>query len=480
MANTRSTQAAANSNHDVTVEIPDSVTSNAYIYRSISSDGEVIHHERLEDYLNIRPPAQRSDRAMTWGQLGVGYCRFALGCITAIIKPWFELAQPWSSLYNWGLVNFFLYAGMAFYSFATKDLHDIADALRNQGRGYIVLGLMTSTGKVFLFSVPSAVIGLGAGFAVEAVRNAYENEIKENPALLVLTSEPMLRITAALISPWIFIATEKYFHSKFPPHNQKYNATPALHPLQRVSTLGFAVYDATTIYAFVKIMIEEYGKENVVEAALHHPYFISGVLPLYIFLKYGSDPYTFGPHPLTGPPPFEMVVAHDEMTIVEIEPPQLMLIENRNSDLNADMPNVFDTYQSAQGAATFGSRAEARCDSVKAAFVVGACSVVSMGAGFATDILATYIVGDAALLSDFTWKVIVALPCAVTAVTQIGLLYAAPKAIRCWASLFHSDDEGDIIPTDSLLVGSDDEINPAPAEPAVVTPMPERQNNNNK
>lgn len=389
--------------YDNANDAQDAVTG--VLYQNISSDGEVLPADRywFENYLDIRPTADAPQTSMKLPQLLILIARFMIGANTANMSASTNISEPWNSALAWGIVNPGIVFGTEIYKNLTRYWADSLNYWTNEGAGSPGWGLLTFTTKTLAASVPSLLIGFGLGAIL-----AYYG---------VTFANPLARIVAALISPWIFVGTKKIIDYYFPSPEYQFSTTPPLHPAQHAFILAFNIMDAVNIYEFTRILIQAYGPEEI----LHNPHFALGIIPLYLLLSNIIDPIAFGRSPLYGAPPFEVRVTREEI---------------------GDEPLPVDDLHFDSAAA---ERAEARNDKIKNSVVYAACATLAFGAGLAADALLSRKLGDTTKISTGARKLGVALTCAATAVTQVATANAAPWVINttkhCWASFFNNNTE---------------------------------------
>lgn len=440
MSTTRQNPAVSDDEDDDTViEMLLDDTASNILYQNISSDGESVMHQHhgLEDYIDIRPTADVPATSMTKLQIGMMIARFVIGANTANMSPPVTLSQPWASAIDWGIINPGIELGTATFKAASRYWLDTHNILQNEGCGNAAVGLLTSTLRVMVASLPSSLIGLGIG----ALLHYYQDEIAAIPALAFLASPPMTRIVAALISPWIYIATKKLIEHYFPPTDYQANVAPPLHPAQLAAIFAFSIFDAVTIYEFVRILIKAYGPEDI----LQNPHFALGVVPLYILLSNIIDPIAFGHSKLYGPPPFSVPVTRRE--IGADEAPQRPLVQELSDD---DIASMFD--EDIQGRFNHAEESEVRNANLKNAAVYTACAILAIGAGLVADIGTSRLFGDTTGLPNSVRKLGVAIDCAAAAITQVLLVnnshWIIEKTKDCWNYVAHGAHTPDHVMTE--------------------------------
>lgn len=407
------------------VDLPDSTTNE--LYRNISSDGEIPDAQQhgIEAYIDIRPTADMPAAKLTKFQIAMMVARFMIGANTANMSPPVTLPQPFASSLDWGFMNIGIESGTAAFKGASRHWMDTVNILRNEGNGNAALGLTIGAAKVLVACIPSALIGLAVGAL----------------PLGVLGTIPLSRIIAALISPWIYIATKKLIDHYFPAQEYQCNTAPPLNELQYAAMLGFSIFDAVNIYEFARILIKAYGPEEI----LRHPHFALGVVPLYLLLSNVIDPIAFGHSKLYGPPPFAAPVTDEELGITETDEPILIVEDEMASELDHQV----------QEAVRHQLQQEVTHANLQNAAVYAACATLAFGAGLLADLAAAKLLGDTTLLSNSVRKLGVAFTCTCAAVTQVVLVNNAPAIIstakNCWASLFHRREDATIHETESLL-----------------------------
>lgn len=405
--------------YDNAIDSRDFVTGE--LYQNISSDGEAIPYDKswFENYLDIRPTADAPKTSMKLPQLLILIARFMLGANTANMSPPVTLSQPWSSALEWGIVNPGIIFGTELYKNATRYWMDTVNFWTNEGSGSAGAGLLSFTLKTLAASLPSALIGLGIGALL-----TYSG---------ITLGAPLARIIAACISPWIFVGTKKIIDYYFPSPEYQSSATPPLHPVQHAAMFAFNIWDAVNIYEFVRILIKEYGPEEI----LHNPHIALGIIiPIYLLLSNVIDPIAFGHSPLYGPAPFEVRVTHEEIGDVTYPADNRHVINDNNE---AELPAA-DLHIDAAAA----ERAEARKDKIKNGIVYAACATLAVGAGIAADAVASRVLGDTTKVSNMSRRLGAAVTCAAAAATQVATVNAAPWVINktksCWASLFNNNN----------------------------------------
>lgn len=397
----------------------DTVTGD--LSQNLSSDGEALPDDRywFENYLDIRPTADAPKTSMKLPQVLILIGRFMIGANTANMSPPVSLPQPWSSALEWGIVNPSIVFGTELYKNLTRYWVDTANFWTNEGGGNAGLGVLRFTLKTLAASVPSVLFGLGVG----ALLTYYG----------VTFSSPLARIIAACVSPWIFVGTKKIIDYYFPSPEYQSSATPPLHPAQLAAMFAFNVFDAVNIYEFIRILMKEYGPEEIIK----HPHFGAGVILLYLLLSNFIDPIAFGHSPLYGPPPFEVRVTKAEIGESANPVVPAFIIDQPDAELPDNLRIDADAAE----------QAEARNDKIKNGIVYAACATLALGAGLAADAVASRVLGDTTQVSTSARKLGVALTCAATAATQIATVNAAPWVINktksCWAALFNHDNNGE-------------------------------------
>src|SRR3990167_4910668 len=139
-------------------------TSHA-LYQNISSDGQSVLHQYhgIEDFIDIRPTADAPATSMTKLQIGMIIARFMIGANTANMSPPVTLSQPWASAIDWGIINPGIELGTATFKAASRYWLDTHNILQSKGCGNAAVGLLASTLRVMVASLPSSLIGLGIG-----------------------------------------------------------------------------------------------------------------------------------------------------------------------------------------------------------------------------------------------------------------------------------------------------------------------------
>jgi hypothetical protein len=415
-------------------------------------------HHGVDDFIQIRatanvPAAER--RCLPTIAL---ITRFTIASLTGNNRnP--EYDKPLSGALDWGLLNVGREGGIAISYLFSSDYHDIIDSLRATGHGNAARGFGINVAKTILCSLPSAVIGL----VVDGTALYFKDKIASIPALEVMTSRPVSRIIAALISPWIYIGFKKWVVDRLiPTPTHPYNQTPALHPLQETAMVAFSIYDMTTTYEFLHTMLKTTPTKTWgAEAILHHRHFPLGVVPLYALFQHVIDPLAFGRRMIPDAPPFEVGIELPPVANRREEPDNLALLDDDEPELATSLAN----YDSYRGDVARGARGYDHCDSIKTAGWVAACTTIAAAASIGAEYIGSRIQEDKELLTDPLRMLYTSLLSATFVGTYFLVSKGAPVVAKkiasssCWASLFARTNEPEEMPsveTDSLLLQDED------------------------
>jgi len=408
----------------------------------------------VEDFIQIRATAQTPANETHWLQTAALLFRFTGANLVGNNRnP--EISKPWSGALDWGLLNIMREGGIALSYLFSSDFHDILDSLRATGHGNAAKGLAINIVKMLLANAPSTVVGIG----VDGVALYFQDAIAKNPGLQIVTSRPVSRIIAALISPWIYIAFKKFVIDRaIPTPSHAYNQTPPLHPLQEMGMVGFNIYDMTTTYEFIHTLLKiTPTKKWGYDAILHHPHFPLGIVPMYALYQHGIDPIAFGRRLIPDAPPFEI---HAPTLTAPNRRVELLL-----DDAEPEPATSLTNYEAYRGEVAHGARGYNRCDSIKTAGWIAACTTIAAAASVGADYIACRIQEDKELLTDPLRLLYTSL----IAASYVGTFFIVSKGAplvatkvassSCWARLFsHANYSEDTpaVEVQSLLAAVED------------------------
>lgn len=391
----------------------------------------------IDDLVRVRPTVEAPETPLTKLQISLMLLRFQLANLTGNARNPL-LSQPWREALDWGIINPSRDGGIGLYYLFSSDWNDVLQRLRSEGRGHAGLGILVGTAKVLAATVPPLLIGLALGSLL-----AYNAaEIAAGPVWLqVLTSPPVSRIVASVISPLVYFGTRKLINRLFPAPKFEFNQTPSLNIFQRIGLLGFRVYDATVNFELVRILMYGFGGGM----ATHSAYFPAGVIVMDQLLTNIVDSTAFGRHTFDTEFPFQQDI--DEKRRQE---------RMNIADLDEDflLPSYEDMMREQQQA-----QSDARWDTAKVMAWYAARMALVIATGIAVNHLFHQAIPDFETMGDTARIALTSLIAAAGVLVErlmedgIPWLYHHGRETlsTCWSRFFSSDHSHDETETESLL-----------------------------
>lgn len=409
----------------------------------------------LEDALAIRPTVHTAAEKMTMAQISALIILYFLTNCTANNRDP-ELSEPFASLFDYGIVNPSRELSIAVTYLFSCDLNDIAGSLRVEGNGYIIPGMAKRLGKMLGASIPPALVGLIIGFVLQA----YKDEIDKNPVLQTLTSPPISRLFAAIISPLLYIPGDRLLKHLFPVPKYDYNQTPLLKWWQFLGNMGIRIYSAVSLWDLLRRNLSPHAN-----AALHHAHFSAGAalidqVYVNVLLRLAQRYHPWdGAFPFARPQELHTVLVDNHHDLDATPPASSHSINNANEveeDVNviSDKPISKDlaTYEESTRQLYKATHTPIRCDNVKSVMWYSTRFTMVVAVGFAVNVALSQLQDDKEKLTDLERMLLTAAVVTATAFTERFFEECLPWVLRktaqvavrcatsvssCFSSLFH-------------------------------------------
>src|SRR3990167_5092386 len=168
---------------------------------------------------------------------------------------WPSPRQPYEEMIAYGCIPYVeIVAGV--YLFAWYDILDIRDRLRAECRNDARLGFVVLASKTLVASLVPALFGFFKGL----LQSNYQNEIAASSTLTLLSSPPLSRIFAAILSLPMYMGARKAINYFFPVNGDfVFHPNPALKKWQKACMVLFRLVDSMSLYKFISTIDRAYG-----------------------------------------------------------------------------------------------------------------------------------------------------------------------------------------------------------------------------